>query len=109
LLDEVCLLLDELPPEGGARIYQLYRQLPTPPRARDRAVPPLAQLQTLLLCLSNNWPSYRHFCEQADVPATNNATERAIGHWRTRSRSVSGFKSRSDLVNAFILCNAPLV
>jgi hypothetical protein len=109
LLDEVCLLLDELPPEGGARIYQLYRQLPTPPRARDRAVPPLARLQKLLLRLSNNWPSYRHFREQADVPATNNATERAIGHWRTRSRSVRGFKSWSGLVNAFILCNAPLV
>jgi transposase-like protein len=109
LLDEVRLLLDELPPEGGARIYQLYRQLPTPPRDRNRAVPPLARLQKLLLRLSDNWSSYRHFCEQAGVPATNNATERVIGRWRTRSRSVRGFKTWSGLVNAFILCNAPLI
>jgi transposase-like protein len=109
LLDEVRLLLEELPPEGGVRIYELYRQIPPPPRIRDRAVPPLARLQKLLLRLSDNWASYRHFLEQADVPATNNATERAIGRWRTRSRSVRGFKTWSGLVNAFILCNAPLV
>jgi hypothetical protein len=59
--------------------------------------------------LSDNWPYYRHLLEKADVPATNSATERVIGRWRTRSRSVRGFKSWSGLVNAFILCNAPLV
>jgi transposase-like protein len=109
LLEEVRQLLDELPPEGGTRLYELYRQIPPPRRVRDRAVPPLARLQKLLLRLGDNWASYRHFREQADVPATNNATERAIGRWRTRSRSVRGFKSWSGLVNAFILCNASLV
>jgi transposase-like protein len=109
LLEEVRLLLDELPPEGGGRLYQLYRQIPPPPRVRNRAALPLARLQKLLLRLSDNWPSYRHFLEQGDIPATNNATERAIGRWRIRSRSVRGFKSWSGLVNAFILCSAPLV
>jgi len=36
-------------------------------------------------------------------------SERAIGRWRIRSRSVRGFETWSGLVNAFILCNAPLV
>ncbi len=109
LLDEVRLLLDELPPEGGKRLYQLYRQIPPPPRVRHRAALPLARLQKLLLRLSDNWSSYRLFLVQPDVPATNNATERVIGRWRTRSRSVRGFKTWSGLVNAFILCNTQLI
>ena len=109
LLDEVRLLLDELPPEGGTRLYELYRQIPPPRRVRDRAVPPLARLQKLLLRLGDNWASYRHFRQQADVPPTNNATERVIGRWRTRSHSVRGLKTWSGLVNAFIVCNARLV
>jgi hypothetical protein len=54
------------------------------------------------------WSSYRLFLEQVGVPATNNATERTIGQWRIRSRSVRGFKTWSGLVSAFTLCNAPL-
>jgi transposase-like protein len=108
-LDEVRLLLRELPPDGGQRIYQLYRQVKVPPRIYNQPMSPPARLQKLLLRLSDNWPSYRLFLEQDDVPATNNATERSIGRWRTRSRSVRGFKSWSGLVNAFILCNAPLI
>jgi transposase-like protein len=108
-LDEVRLLLRELPPDGGQRIYQLYRQVKVPPRIVNQPMSPLARLQKLLLRLSDNWPSYRLFLEQDDVPATNNATERTIGRWRTRSRSVRGFKSWPGLVNAFTLCNSPVV
>ena len=70
---------------------------------------PLARLQKLLLRLSDNWSSYRLFLEDDDVPATNNATERTIGRWRVRSRSVRGFKTWSGLANAFTLCNSPIV
>jgi hypothetical protein len=70
---------------------------------------PLARLQKLLLRLSDNWRSYCLFLEQDDVPVTNNATEWVIGRWRIRSRSVRGFKSWSGLVNAFTLCNSPIV
>jgi hypothetical protein len=70
---------------------------------------PLARLQKLLLRLSDNWRSYRLFLEQGDVPATNNASERAIGRWRIRSRSVRGFKSWPGLANAFTLCNSAIV
>lgn len=108
LLDEVRLLLEELPPEGGHRLYELYRQVKAPPRIYNQPMHPLARLQKLLLRLSDNWRSYRLFLEEGDVPATNNATERAIGRWRIRSRSVRGFKTWSGLVNAFILCNASL-
>lgn len=108
LLDEVRFLLQELPPDGGRRLFQLYRQVKAPPRVRDQPMSTLSRLQKLLLRLSDNWHAYRLFLEQNDVPATNNATERVIGRWRIRSRSVRGFKSWSGLVNAFILCNAPL-
>jgi hypothetical protein len=108
-LDEVRQLLQELPPEGGRRIYQLYRQVKAPPRVYNQPMSPLARLQRLLLRLSDNWSSYRLYLEQDDVPPTNNATERAIGRWRTRSRSVRGFKSWPGLVSAFVLCNASIL
>jgi transposase-like protein len=108
-LDEVRQLLRDLPPDGGHRIYQLYRQIKAPPRIYNRPMHPLARLQKLLLRLSDNWHSYRLFLEQGDVPATNNATERTIGRWRVRSRSARGFKTWPGLVNAFTLCNSPIV
>jgi transposase-like protein len=108
-LNEVRQLLQDLPPEGGHRIYQLYRQVKAPPRIANKPMSPLSRLQKLLLRLSDNWSSYRLFLQFDDVPATNNATERAIGRWRVRSRSVRGFKSWAGLANAFVLCNAPLV
>ena len=108
-LDEVRQLLQDLPPDGGHRIYQLYRQVKPPPRIFNQPMHPLARLQKLLLRLSDNWSSYRLFLEDDDVPATNNATERTIGRWRVRSRSVRGFKTWSGLVNAFTLCNSPIV
>jgi len=108
-LDEVRHLLEHLPPDGGRRLYQLYRQLPVPPRIRQQPMALLSRLQKLLIRLSDNWRSYRLFLEQKDVSPTNNATERAIGRWRVRSRSVRGFKTWDGLVNAFILPNAPLV
>jgi hypothetical protein len=108
-LEEVRQLLQDLPPDGGHRIYQLYRQVKAPPRIYNQPMSPLARLQKLLLRLSDNWASYRLFLEQGDVPATNNATERVIGRWRVRSRSVRGFKTWSGLVNAFTLCNSSIV
>ncbi len=108
-LDEVRQLLEDLPPDGGHRIFQLYRQVKATPRIRNQPMSPLSRLQKLLLHLSDNWSSYRLFLEQDDVPATNNATERTIGRWRIRSRSVRGFKSWSGLVNAFTLCNSAFV
>lgn len=108
-LDQVRQLLQDLPPDGGHRIYQLYRQVKAPPRIYNQPMSPLARLQKLLLRLSDNWSSYRLFLERDDVPATNNATERTIGRWRIRSRSVRGFKSWSGLVNAFTLCNSAIV
>ncbi len=108
-LDEVRQLLEDLPPDGGRRLFQLYRQVKAPPRIRNQPMSPLSRLQKLLLRLSDNWSSYRLFLEQDDVPATNNATERTIGRWRIRSRSVRGFKSWSGLVNAFTLCNSAIV
>jgi hypothetical protein len=108
-LDQVRQLLQDLPPDGGHRIYQLYRQVVPPPRIYNQPMHPLARLQKLLLRLSDNWSSYRLFLEEDDVPATNNATERTIGRWRIRSRSARGFKTWPGLVNAFTLCNSPIV
>jgi hypothetical protein len=60
---------------------------------------PLARLQKLLLCLSDNYSSYRLFLEQGEVPVTNSASKRAIGHWRIRSPSGHGFKTWAGLAN----------
>lgn len=43
-LEEVRQLLQDLPPDGGHRIYQLYRQVKAPPRSYNQPMHPLARL-----------------------------------------------------------------
>ncbi len=93
VLDEVKSLLDELPPGGSRRLYELWKQIPERRVGQGQPLSPLSQLRILLLRLSEHWHTYRVFDWDKDVPWTNNGTEQAIGRMQMRSRTVRGYKS----------------
>jgi transposase-like protein len=103
MLDEIKTLLDELPPEGSRRLFELWKQVPERIHVQNGALSPLAQLRNLLIRLSEHWPSYRLFDWQKDVPWTNNRTEQAICRMKMRSRTVRGYKSWQGMWAALLL------
>jgi transposase-like protein len=106
VLDEIKQLIAELPLEGSRRLFELWKQIPE--RRSGQAGPrsPLEQLRNLLIRLSEHWPHYRVFDWQVDVPWTNNATERAIGRMKVRSRTVRGYKTKSGLLAGLMLAGS---
>jgi transposase-like protein len=79
VLEEVQVLLADLPPEGSRRLYELWKQIPECRTGQGGERSPLEQLRNLLIRLSEHWASYRVFDWQKDVPWTNNGTEQVIG------------------------------
>ena len=108
VLDEVKALLDELPPEGSKRLFELWKQIPERRVGQPGARSPLEQLRYLLIRLSEHWASYRVFDWQKDVPWTNNGTEQAIGRMKMRSRTVRGYKSWPGMQAALMLSGSGL-
>ncbi|MBI3913233.1 MAG: transposase [Chloroflexi bacterium] len=103
-LERIRQLVKELPATGQTELFALYEQLPVERKRRGARASPMYRLRQLVLRLSEHWNKYRLYQERADVPRTNNRTEQAIGRWRTRSRSVRGFKSAGGLQSAFWVC-----
>jgi hypothetical protein len=103
-------LLDELPPEGSRRLFELWKQTSGRPLAipakrvgQSGARTPLERLRNLLIRLSEHWNSYRVFDWHKDVPWTNNGTEQAIGRMKIRSRTVRGYKYWQGMWAALLL------
>jgi transposase-like protein len=103
VLDEIKQLLDELPPEGSRRLFELWKQIPERRSGQSQPLSPLSQLRALLIRLSEHWPSYRVFDWDKDVPWTNNGTEQVIGRMKMRSRTVRGYKSWPGMSAALLL------
>lgn len=82
VLNEVKSLLDELPPEGSRRLYELWKLIPERRVRQGQPLSPLSQLRALLIRLSEHWPTYRVFDWDKDVPWTNNGTEQVIGRMK---------------------------
>ena len=104
MLERLRQLVRELPVTGPHELFACYEQLPTVRKRRRGRASPLYRLKQLVLHLSEHWSEYRLYQERTDVPHTNNRTEQAIGRWRTRSRSVRGFKSAPGWQSAFWVC-----
>jgi transposase-like protein len=98
VLEEIKGLLEQLPPDGGRRLFDLWRQIPGSRIRPEGTLTPLAQLRNLLIRLSEDWQNYRVFDWQQDVPWTNNGTERVIGRMKVRSRTVRGYKTQSGML-----------
>jgi hypothetical protein len=92
-LDEIEQLIETLPLQGDQRLYALWKQLKVRRSGTGKPLSALDQLRSLLLRLSQHWPSYCTFQYEPQVPWTNNATERAIGRMKMRARTVRGYKS----------------
>jgi transposase-like protein len=103
VLDEIKQLLEELPPEGSRRLFDLWKQVPERRSGQSQPLSPLSQLRALLIRLSEHWPSYRVFDWDKDVPWTNNGTEQVIGRMKMRSRTVRGYKSWQGMSAALLL------
>jgi len=103
VLDEIKNLINELPPDGSRRLFELWKQVPEHSHVREGMLSPLSQLRNLLIRLSEHWPSYCLFAWQKDVPWTNNGTEQVICRMKMRSRTVRGYKSWQGMWNALML------
>jgi transposase-like protein len=103
VIDEVKQLLAELPPDGGRRLFELWKQIPERRTGQEGPRSALEQLRNLLIRLSEHWPQYRVFDWQKDVPWTNNGTERVIGKMKMRSRTVRGYKTESGMLAGLML------
>jgi hypothetical protein len=108
VLDEVKTLLDELPPEGSSRLFELWKQIPERQVGQTGARSPLVKLRHLLIRLSERWHKFRVFDWHKDVPWTNNGTEQIIGRMKIRSRTVRGYKSWRGMWAAFMLTGSGL-
>lgn len=103
MLDEVRQLLQDLPPSGGQRLFDLWLQIPKRRTGQTGPLSPLDLLRNLLIRLSQHWERYRVFEWQNQVPWTNNLTEQAIGRMKIRSKSVRGYKSEAGMLSALLL------
>lgn len=108
VLEEVKHLLQELPPQGGQRLFELWKQIPERRTGQEGPRSPLEQLRHLLLRLSEHWPNYRVFDWQKDVPWTNNGTEQVIGRMKIRSRTVRGYKSEAGMLSGLMVAGSSI-
>lgn len=106
VLEEVRHLLAELPPEGGRRLFELWKQIPERRMGQEGGRSPLEQLRNLLIRMSEHWASYRVFDWQKDVPWTNNGTEQIIGKMKVRSRTVRGYKTKSGMLAGLMVAGS---
>jgi transposase-like protein len=106
VLEEIRSLLEQLPPDGGQRLFELWKQIPERRVGQKGALTPLAQLRKMLIRMSEDWPNYRVYDYQKDVPWTNNGTEQVIGRMKVRSRSVRGYKTKSGMLAGLMLAGS---
>ena len=107
ILDRIKHIMEDLPPDGGKQLLELYKQLPGHLKmARERTA--LDQLRFLLIRLSENWDRYTTFFHDPGIPWTNNRTEQAIGRMKMRTRTVRGYKTRSGMLSGLLVSSAPL-
>ena len=105
-IDEVKRLLADLPPDGGQRLLELWKQIPTHRSRNEVSRTPLERLRDLLIRMSEHWSSYRVFDWQKDVPWTNNGTEQVIGRMKVRSRTVRGYKTKAGMLAGLMLAGS---
>jgi hypothetical protein len=104
-IDEVRRILRHLPENGPHLLHLLWKRIVPLEGPRTPEAFAVAKLRLLVLKMSEYWQQYALFLAEEGVPTTNNATERAIGRWRNRSKTTRGFKSLVGLFAAFRVCN----
>ncbi len=114
VIAEVRQLVEEMPQKGDERLMQLWQQVQKECGCRHpkEEATPLQRLAGLIVQLMENWRRYCLYLTEKGaelgVPATNNLTEQMIGNGKVRSRTVRGYKSRTGVLAAFVVCAARL-
>jgi len=112
VVEEVRLLVEELPPKGDEELLELWQKVnkEAGSRAQKEEATALQRLAGLIVGLMENWRRYRLYQTERGVklgvPATNNLTEQMIGNGKIRSRTVRGYKSEGGALAAFAVCAA---
>lgn len=105
IITEVRQIIRNMPEDGPHRLHLLWQRIVPLKGDHSPEGAALPRLRLLVLKMGENWQQYALFLSETEVPTTNNATERAIGRWRTRSKTTRGFKSQQGLFAAFRVCN----
>lgn len=108
-LSDVRALLDDLPPDGGYRLFEAWQQIDAPGPAAGEQASPEYRLRLLMLRLSNAWQNILLHQRRSDVPATNNPSEQAIGRYKIRVKTMRGVKTADGREAIFHLSHAGLV
>jgi len=105
VVEEVKQLIDELPPDGSRRLFELWKAVKVRRKGWE-TLAPVDQLRNLLIRLSENWDRYCTFYWQNQVPWTNNGSEQVIGRMKIRSKTVRGYKSEQGMLNGLMLAGS---
>lgn len=107
MIERAKVIMEDLPPDGGKQLLELYKQLPGDlKRGRERTA--VDELRHLLIRLSEKWDRYTTFFSDPGIPWTNNRTEQAIGRMKMRARTVRGYKTQSGMLNGLLIASACL-
>lgn len=108
-LEDVQTLMDELPSDGGYRLFEAWQQIHEPPPQPGDTATPEHRLRRLLIRLSNHWQRILLHQRRPDVPSTNNCTEQGIGRYKIRVKTMRGVKSALGREAIFYLTHARLL
>jgi len=107
VIERIKVIMEDLPPDGGKQLLDLYRQLPGHLKwGQERT--PLDQLRLMLIRISESWERYTTFFHDPGIPWTNNRTEQAIGRMKMRARTVRGYKTEQGMLNGLLLASTSL-
>ena len=107
VIERIKVIMEDLPPDGGKQLLDLYRQIPGHLKwGQERT--PLDELRLMLIRISESWERYTTFFHDPGIPWTNNRTEQAIGRMKMRARTVRGYKTEQGMLNGLLLASTSL-
>jgi transposase-like protein len=107
VIERIKGIMEDLVPDGGRQLLDLYKQLPGDLRhSRERTA--VDELRHLLIRLSEKWERYTTFFSDPAIPWTNNRTEQAIGRMKVRAKTTRGYKTRSGMLNGLLVSGTSL-
>lgn len=96
-------LIDELPINGGAVLYKVWKEIPGRTTKPNQKRTPLEKLRDVVLRMSRDWVRYIEFYSDPGIPWTNNQTEQVIGKLKNRAKRVRGYKtSQGRLIGSLV-------
>ena len=107
VLERIKVIMEELPPDGGKQLLELYKQLPSHlKRGQERTA--VDELRHLLIRLSESWERFSTFFHDPGIPWTNNRTEQVIGKIKIRAKTTRGYKTKSGMLNGLLVSSIRL-